>query len=342
MPYDPDWVSDEGRPGYMATPVPAAEKYQKYEDDEKHRRLDEGEAMDVDLPLSNLHKYHMEGRDTTSRNRSPGTAATPGRPSQVAVVLHSSQRRDGFTPVDELSDGEGQSRLVISDIAPKPKMERPESSAAKVAAVAPPKEARSSIWRETGERSILGNDRGGAIEYTTTKAYEARSQRPKTAAPPDGPLAPTRPSPRANPSPPTSKEPTSPPFLWHVGDGPRNTSPFSKLDSSPLPAYLFDARGAQVTPSIVGQRFENEDDRKKRQGRVNRIIQQRDSNAPEEPQYTQEELAEIAAVMSEKRGRQRMFREYADRVCGKTGRGRGNGKGGGGRGWGGEERPVWS
>ncbi|KAL2019128.1 hypothetical protein VTK56DRAFT_10079 [Thermocarpiscus australiensis] len=144
------------------------------------------------------------------------------------------------------------------------------------------------------------------------------------------------------------------PFVWHVGDGPRNSTPSPLLtlstkattttasaggitaakDKDPLPSYLFDAHGNQVTPSVRDQQFENEDDRKKRQSRISRIIQQRDSNAPEEPDFTQSELEEMAAVMSAKRAKQRMFREYAERVCGAgEGQGKGQEKGAYGPEW---------
>ncbi|KAK3304319.1 uncharacterized protein B0T15DRAFT_536114 [Chaetomium strumarium] len=116
------------------------------------------------------------------------------------------------------------------------------------------------------------------------------------------------------------------PFLWHVGDGPRSSTPSLAFSihkdqdagdkDKPLPSYLFDSRGNQVTPSIRDQQLENEDDRKKRQARLNRVVQQRDQNAPDEPEYTVEELKGMAEAMSGKRARQKMFRDYADRVCG--------------------------
>ncbi|KAL2185150.1 hypothetical protein L209DRAFT_781010 [Thermothelomyces heterothallicus CBS 203.75] len=140
------------------------------------------------------------------------------------------------------------------------------------------------------------------------------------------------------------------PYLWHAGDGPRNSTPTPRLRlrlgslkelpgtaaaaaaeaaaaaaaaattsttttaAEPLPSYLFNERGEQVTPSIAGQQVENEEERKKRQARVNRVLLQRDQNAPEEPDYTPRELEMITEVMSAKRARQEMFREYAKRV----------------------------
>ena len=124
------------------------------------------------------------------------------------------------------------------------------------------------------------------------------------------------------------------PLLWHVGDGPRNTStttkpppnnPLPNPDTTPtkttptkpnpsLPSYLYSPHGKTlITPSIHSQQVENEDDRKKRQARVNRVLAQRDRNAPEEPMYGTRELEEMARFMSEKQARQRMLREYAER-----------------------------
>jgi hypothetical protein len=120
------------------------------------------------------------------------------------------------------------------------------------------------------------------------------------------------------------------PYRWHAGDGPRNitpsspsstpaTNPTTSLSTSAikLPSYLFNARGEQVTPSIETQQLETEDDRKKRQARINRVLLQRDRNAPPEPDYSPRELEMIAKVVGEKRARQRMLREYAERVCGE-------------------------
>ncbi|KAK4122707.1 hypothetical protein N657DRAFT_475261 [Parathielavia appendiculata] len=107
------------------------------------------------------------------------------------------------------------------------------------------------------------------------------------------------------------------PYHWHAGDGPRNTTPSSSSPStttttattSPphkLPSYLFNALGEQVTPSVHDQQLETEDDRKKRQARINRVLLLRDRNAPEEPGYTARELDIIAQAVAEKRARQRM------------------------------------
>jgi hypothetical protein len=76
----------------------------------------------------------------------------------------------------------------------------------------------------------------------------------------------------------------------------------------------------QVTPSVRDQVIENDVDFKKRQAMINRMLRRRDANAPEEPDYTADQLAEISAVMSEKKAKQRIFRDYAERVCGIGGR----------------------
>ncbi|KAH6850901.1 hypothetical protein B0I37DRAFT_404633 [Chaetomium sp. MPI-CAGE-AT-0009] len=122
------------------------------------------------------------------------------------------------------------------------------------------------------------------------------------------------------------------PFRWHVGDGPRNTTPplqpaptttttttttitNNNSNNNPLPTYLFNAAGEQVTPSVAGQQIENEDDRKRRQARVNRVLVLRDQHAPDEPEYGERELQIIGEVLGAKRARQRMLREYAERGC---------------------------
>ncbi|KAJ4306929.1 hypothetical protein N0V88_000301 [Collariella sp. IMI 366227] len=88
---------------------------------------------------------------------------------------------------------------------------------------------------------------------------------------------------------------------------PDNTKEFS------LPYYLFNAHGTQVTPSINTQQLESEDDRKRRQARLNKVIAQRDANAPDEPEYTEAQIEEMARVVEEKRARVRGLREYADK-----------------------------
>lgn len=85
------------------------------------------------------------------------------------------------------------------------------------------------------------------------------------------------------------------PFSWHAGDGPRNTSSettVAEANGGPkqLPEYLFDEEGNQVTPSILHQELENEEERKIRRKRLHRLLLQRDRNAPEEPETPVEEL----------------------------------------------------
>ncbi|KAG7285214.1 hypothetical protein NEMBOFW57_009835 [Staphylotrichum longicolle] len=118
------------------------------------------------------------------------------------------------------------------------------------------------------------------------------------------------------------------PHLWHAGEGPRNTVPSpSSSTSEPrppnpnpnshskLPAYLLDPlTGRQVTPSVATQEMENEDDRRRRQARINRVLALRDRHAPDEVEYTAREMGMIARVLAERRARQKMFGEYKERV----------------------------
>ncbi|KAH6640791.1 hypothetical protein F5144DRAFT_111859 [Chaetomium tenue] len=116
------------------------------------------------------------------------------------------------------------------------------------------------------------------------------------------------------------------PIRWHVGDGPRNTPPSpnppttttttsNKTTTPPLPTYLFNAAGEQVTPSITSQQIENEDERKRRAARVNRVLLQRDRHAPDEPDYGPRELEIVGEALAAKQKRQRMLREYAEKGC---------------------------
>ncbi|EAQ86632.1 hypothetical protein CHGG_07885 [Chaetomium globosum CBS 148.51] len=110
------------------------------------------------------------------------------------------------------------------------------------------------------------------------------------------------------------------PIRWHVGDGPRNTTPppkptTTKTTTPQLPTYLFNAAGEQVTPSITTQQIENEDERKRRAARVNRVLLLRDRHAPDEPDYGPRELEIVGEALAAKQKRQRMLREYAERGC---------------------------
>ncbi|KAK4190029.1 hypothetical protein QBC35DRAFT_491804 [Podospora australis] len=111
------------------------------------------------------------------------------------------------------------------------------------------------------------------------------------------------------------------PYLWHAGDGPQNTSGLRPLRvpdpaTDPLPSYLFDEEGKlQLTPSVRDQQVENDEDRKRRQAKVYRVLQTQAENAPDEPEYTHEEEKDIHRVKNERSKRIRMFREYAHRMA---------------------------
>ncbi|KAK0747542.1 hypothetical protein B0T21DRAFT_279030 [Apiosordaria backusii] len=110
------------------------------------------------------------------------------------------------------------------------------------------------------------------------------------------------------------------PFAWHCGDGPKNTSANPQPQNpSQLPNYLFDAEGRQVTPSVKDQQIETEDDRKRRVARINALLEKRDENAPDEPEYGQEDMIAITKILNEKRKRQKELREYAEWVTGGDG-----------------------
>ncbi|KAL2265454.1 hypothetical protein VTJ83DRAFT_6554 [Remersonia thermophila] len=133
------------------------------------------------------------------------------------------------------------------------------------------------------------------------------------------------------------------PFLWHVGDGPRNTTPSAvvlpltktgiskrrivaaaavtsttdNLDDDadpPLPRYLFNADGEQVTPSIRDQQTETEEDRRRRAQRVQRVLALQDQNAPAEPELTPREMQAIAKAARERQEKRKMLEEYAERL----------------------------
>jgi hypothetical protein len=106
------------------------------------------------------------------------------------------------------------------------------------------------------------------------------------------------------------------PHLWHAGDGPRNTTTATTTNNPPppLPSYLFNAQGDQVTPSITTQQLENDDDRKRRQARIQRVLLLRDRHAPEEPEYTEREREIIGEVFGAKQARLRMLGAYAEMV----------------------------
>ena len=108
------------------------------------------------------------------------------------------------------------------------------------------------------------------------------------------------------------------PVLWLLGDGPQNTSCTSvttaPLGGNKLPPYLFDeSNTVQITPDVRHQQLENGEDKKKRMAKIDRILAQQNDNAPPEPEYTDEQVEDIARAMDEKKKRQKMFRDYADK-----------------------------
>ncbi|KAK3683802.1 hypothetical protein B0T22DRAFT_468861 [Podospora appendiculata] len=107
------------------------------------------------------------------------------------------------------------------------------------------------------------------------------------------------------------------PFVWHVGDGPRNSDSLDKAacmrgDADPLPGYLFDAEGRQVTPSVRGQEFENDEERKWREKRLRRCQRQQQVNAPMEADHSEEFKAAMKAANDAKRAKQKGLRDYAE------------------------------
>ncbi|KAK3315015.1 hypothetical protein B0H66DRAFT_456162, partial [Apodospora peruviana] len=113
-------------------------------------------------------------------------------------------------------------------------------------------------------------------------------------------------------------------FAKLVGDGPCNNSGILSAaeiaamrgDADPLPSYLFGGQDGkeQVTPSIRDQELENDEDRKKRRIRLERVIAKRDRNAPEEPQYTPEQMRDIQKTLAAKKAKQKRLREYYERL----------------------------
>ena len=76
------------------------------------------------------------------------------------------------------------------------------------------------------------------------------------------------------------------PFAWHVGDGPANSSGRggvpAKQDEDEIPAYLKDADGNQVTPSIREQELEDYATWRENRRRLKRLLLERDRNLPSE------------------------------------------------------------
>ncbi|KAL1902152.1 hypothetical protein Cpir12675_000052 [Ceratocystis pirilliformis] len=76
------------------------------------------------------------------------------------------------------------------------------------------------------------------------------------------------------------------PMSWHMGDGPMHDPDRNGLQvlrtGEPLPRYLFDAQGNQVTPDIRGQPVEDKASRKKRSKRLRQFFAQVNANIPSE------------------------------------------------------------
>ncbi|KAI1493050.1 hypothetical protein F5X96DRAFT_280217 [Biscogniauxia mediterranea] len=85
------------------------------------------------------------------------------------------------------------------------------------------------------------------------------------------------------------------PHLWHMGEGYQNKG-ISKIkqDPSKLPSYLLDEDGNQVTPSIVDQKLESEQQRKERKRKLQRLLYLQNENAPDEEEYIKQTLGIIA------------------------------------------------
>ncbi|KAI4870655.1 hypothetical protein F4820DRAFT_402932 [Hypoxylon rubiginosum] len=80
-------------------------------------------------------------------------------------------------------------------------------------------------------------------------------------------------------------------YVWYAGEGHQNDG-ISRLerDADKLPAYLFDEKGNQVTPSIAGQKFEDDRQYKERKRKLRQLLIQKDENAPSEEEWTRQTL----------------------------------------------------
>ncbi|KAJ9149266.1 hypothetical protein NKR23_g4443 [Pleurostoma richardsiae] len=77
------------------------------------------------------------------------------------------------------------------------------------------------------------------------------------------------------------------PFMWHLGEGFRNTPPDRLIEEQKdkkdrLPDYLFDEHGNQVTPSIRDQEMEDQLSYRENRKKLRALLLQRDANAPYE------------------------------------------------------------
>ncbi|XXG97200.1 hypothetical protein Hte_003495 [Hypoxylon texense] len=80
-------------------------------------------------------------------------------------------------------------------------------------------------------------------------------------------------------------------YVWYTGEGHQNDG-ISRLegDADKLPAYLFDEKGNQVTPSIAGQKLEDDRQYKERKRKLRQLLIQKDENAPSEEEWTRQTL----------------------------------------------------
>ncbi|KAI1506489.1 hypothetical protein F5X99DRAFT_364423 [Biscogniauxia marginata] len=80
-------------------------------------------------------------------------------------------------------------------------------------------------------------------------------------------------------------------YLWYMGEGYKNDG-ISTIEQDPgkLPSYLFDKDGKQVTPSIIGQKLEDDQQHKERKRKLKRLLIQQNENAPDEEEYIRQTL----------------------------------------------------
>ncbi|KAI1825784.1 hypothetical protein F4861DRAFT_500719 [Xylaria intraflava] len=80
-------------------------------------------------------------------------------------------------------------------------------------------------------------------------------------------------------------------YLWHMGEGYQNNGTWL-LEKKPgeLPAYLFDQKGNQVTPSVAGQQVESHLEHKRRKRRVRQLLYEQNENAISEEEWMKQML----------------------------------------------------
>ncbi|KAI0181503.1 hypothetical protein GGR52DRAFT_524870 [Hypoxylon sp. FL1284] len=80
-------------------------------------------------------------------------------------------------------------------------------------------------------------------------------------------------------------------YVWHMGEGHQNDGISSlERDGGKPPAYLFDKNGNQITPSVEGQKIEDERQYKERKRKLKQLLIQKDENAPSEEEWTKQTL----------------------------------------------------